>query len=563
MIPGTHRQRRFTPDPTSGEDKPPMAISWNTGSIARSGTSGSGVLDSSGFFVAVHSQGGGPGLGLGSPVALIYEHSDLIADELAAVVQIDDRAPSEMVVTADGNLFVLHGGTVYRFDPGRPGTFTRIAEGVSQLLAGGDHIWIVDSFQRILDYHDESWAFVDSAGTQHVATRDGQLFRVSGQVLQRWTGEPYEWQDVAFNPEGFEGLFAGLSTVYFTPSFGGGQTYRLDWGGDWTSVSAAGRGVEFAVTDDGHLVRRRSDGRVEIRQNQAWRKIGEGADRIWAGNETVYLRREETGEVFEWIQEGLWDKLTRPVSKMAVGGGMIAATDEATQNLHRYRHNPEAPLFEAHLVSDRPVEDRVLLQAQKHYVLDVPEGTDHLTVHLESLDGNSFFVAGRREAKPTLYRSRNDIEAQGLADSVTIDVPEFNGGPGAGLWHFTVNVENSMAGDFELTVELESDNPRNAPCEDCVAYAGALGWSGDYDYQPNGSYFYSHSGENHAWLEGPEGTDFDLRLYRWNGFSWILSANSLSWTSEEEIHHWDFPGYYLWKVNSYSGSGEYDLWIGN
>ncbi len=90
------------------------------------------------------------------------------------------------------------------------------------------------------------------------------------------------------------------------------------------------------------------------------------------------------------------------------------------------------------------------------------------------------------------------------------------------------------------------------------SYSGSLAGSGDYDYHPNGTYFYSSiSGTHRGCLRGPSGTDFDLYLWKWNGFYWATVAQSIGATSNEDVTYSGTAGYYVWRVVSYSGSGSY------
>ncbi|MBT8143129.1 MAG: S8 family serine peptidase, partial [Gammaproteobacteria bacterium] len=91
------------------------------------------------------------------------------------------------------------------------------------------------------------------------------------------------------------------------------------------------------------------------------------------------------------------------------------------------------------------------------------------------------------------------------------------------------------------------------------SYNGTLTGSGDYEYQPNGTYYYSGSGTHSGELSGAAGTDFDLYLWKWNGNSWSTVASSLSSSSEESITYSGSSGYYVWRIYSYSGSGSYDF----
>ena len=100
------------------------------------------------------------------------------------------------------------------------------------------------------------------------------------------------------------------------------------------------------------------------------------------------------------------------------------------------------------------------------------------------------------------------------------------------------------------------------PCTACTEYAGTLSGTGDSDYHPNGTYYYSGvSGTHRGWLSGPASADFDLYLQKWNGLYWAIVARSESATSEEQIAYTGTAGYYRWRVYSYSGSGSYTFWL--
>ena len=99
-----------------------------------------------------------------------------------------------------------------------------------------------------------------------------------------------------------------------------------------------------------------------------------------------------------------------------------------------------------------------------------------------------------------------------------------------------------------------------SPCQG-TRYTGTLSFTGDFDYQPNGSYYYSSSlGFHKGCLVGPSSGDFDLYLQKWNGTAWVIVAGSESATSNETISSFNGPGYYRWQIYSYSGSGSYNFW---
>lgn len=93
-------------------------------------------------------------------------------------------------------------------------------------------------------------------------------------------------------------------------------------------------------------------------------------------------------------------------------------------------------------------------------------------------------------------------------------------------------------------------------------YTGSLSGAGDYDYQPNGTYYTSSvTGYHDAYLEGASGTDFDLYLYKYNSRrrTWSTVASSTGSTSTETISYRGSSGNYMYVVYSYSGSGGYTL----
>lgn len=98
-------------------------------------------------------------------------------------------------------------------------------------------------------------------------------------------------------------------------------------------------------------------------------------------------------------------------------------------------------------------------------------------------------------------------------------------------------------------------------CPECDQYTGSLSGDGDVDFQPDGTYYYAPAGQHRGYLSAGAGTDFDLRLWKWNGNGWSTVASSLSYTSDEEIIYNGGAGYYAWRINSYSGSGSYTLAI--
>ena len=102
--------------------------------------------------------------------------------------------------------------------------------------------------------------------------------------------------------------------------------------------------------------------------------------------------------------------------------------------------------------------------------------------------------------------------------------------------------------------------PPPSGCSLAESYNGSLSGTGDADVHPGGTYFNStRSGTHRGCLRGPSGTDFDLYLYRWNGFSWSIVARGETSSSSEDVTYNGTTGYYYWRVVSYSGSGSYSF----
>lgn len=113
---------------------------------------------------------------------------------------------------------------------------------------------------------------------------------------------------------------------------------------------------------------------------------------------------------------------------------------------------------------------------------------------------------------------------------------------------------------FATAPTLYAQSPP-AACAGGLLHTGAVSFSGDYDYHPNGSYYSSSvSGYHKGCLVGPAGTDFDLYLQKWNGSSWAIVARGESSVSNETVSYFGTSGYYRWQVYSYSGAGSYNFW---
>ncbi len=92
------------------------------------------------------------------------------------------------------------------------------------------------------------------------------------------------------------------------------------------------------------------------------------------------------------------------------------------------------------------------------------------------------------------------------------------------------------------------------------SYDGSLSGTGATAYEPDGNYYHADSqGGHEGYLVGPGSVDFDLYLYKYRNGNWRKVATSTDADSEEYISYSGSPGYYLWMVYSYSGSGSYEF----
>ncbi|MGK7296126.1 MAG: PKD domain-containing protein [Candidatus Wenzhouxiangella sp. M2_3B_020] len=164
-------------------------------------------------------------------------------------------------------------------------------------------------------------------------------------------------------------------------------------------------------------------------------------------------------------------------------------------------------------------------------------------------------------------------DPDGSISSYSWDFGDGAGGSGSNPSHtytadgtYTVTLtvmDNDGATDTASQDVTVADTGGGAPCSGCDSRSGTLSGSGDWDAQPDGTYFYSGGGRFQAWLEGPSSADFDLELRKWNGSGWSRVARSISSTSSESIDYNGTAGYYYWRILSYSGSGSYDFWFIN
>ncbi len=117
---------------------------------------------------------------------------------------------------------------------------------------------------------------------------------------------------------------------------------------------------------------------------------------------------------------------------------------------------------------------------------------------------------------------------------------------------------------YGLTLVTTANSPPS-PSETCTGYPntykGTLA-AGQSLYQPMRSYYRStRSGVHSACLNGPNGSDFDLYLQKWdsNRGAWAVVATSEGPGSGATINYTGTAGYYRYRVTASVGSGPYVL----
>lgn len=181
--------------------------------------------------------------------------------------------------------------------------------------------------------------------------------------------------------------------------------------------------------------------------------------------------------------------------------------------------------------------------SKTYFYIDVPSDASKLTIWTTGGSGDADLYV-KYGSKPTLSSYDCRPYKNGNEETCTFS------SPASGTWWIMLHGYTSYS-DVSLTAAYETSSCSGE------TYTGTLSGSGDSDVQPDGTYYYSSAGTHTGVMDGPSGTDFDLYLYKWNGSSWKIVAQSISSTSHEEINYNGTSGYYYWRIKSYSGSGSY------
>ncbi|CRK58607.1 Putative Xaa-Pro dipeptidyl-peptidase (X-Pro dipeptidyl-peptidase) (X-prolyl-dipeptidyl aminopeptidase) (X-PDAP) [Alloactinosynnema sp. L-07] len=150
----------------------------------------------------------------------------------------------------------------------------------------------------------------------------------------------------------------------------------------------------------------------------------------------------------------------------------------------------------------------------------------------------------------------------GATDNVIRDyTANLSGETANGTW--TLRVQDAASGDTGTLRTWSLNLGGTPPPTGCAGYqvtkTGTLA-SGGNAYQPDNNYYETTvSGEHKACLDGPNGTDFDLYLQKWNGSAWSNVASGATSAADEKVTYTGTAGRYRYRIHAYSGSGGYTL----
>jgi len=188
-----------------------------------------------------------------------------------------------------------------------------------------------------------------------------------------------------------------------------------------------------------------------------------------------------------------------------------------------------------------------------HFYMEVPANASQLSFDMSGGSGDADLYV-RYGAEPTTsnwdcrpYRWGND-------ESCSFDNPQ------EGTWYVMVRGYESFSG-VSLVGNHDGSSTEPGACPaGYEEFDGSLsGGRGTSTYEPNGTYYQSGSGAHNGILVSPDNAIFDLYLQRWSGGSWQDVASSLpnSGTEAAEISYNGSAGYYVWRLEIWSGSGDY------
>lgn len=130
----------------------------------------------------------------------------------------------------------------------------------------------------------------------------------------------------------------------------------------------------------------------------------------------------------------------------------------------------------------------------------------------------------------------------------------------AGSDSFSFKATDSAGNTSNIATESVTVNAVTTACPTGYTHYSGTIFQGRVSNTPH--YYYARAGKEAATLSGPVGTNFDLYLYWWNGWTWLNVARSTGPTSTESItSNYSPTGYFGWQIYARSGSGTFDMCV--
>ncbi|MEO1480801.1 MAG: S8 family peptidase [Myxococcota bacterium] len=188
--------------------------------------------------------------------------------------------------------------------------------------------------------------------------------------------------------------------------------------------------------------------------------------------------------------------------------------------------------------------------SERFFTLDVEAGASNLAFTISGGSGDADLYV-RFGSPPTT--STSDCRPFQTGNNETCNFAN----PSVGTYFVMLRGYSSYSGVTLTGSYSVSTSGPTCPAGSEV-FTGTLNGTNDNAFEPGGTYYQTFvSGPHIGTLTGPSNADFDLELWRWNGSDWSTVASSTSGTSNESIQYSGSAGYYVWRVESYSGSGDY------
>ena len=195
--------------------------------------------------------------------------------------------------------------------------------------------------------------------------------------------------------------------------------------------------------------------------------------------------------------------------------------------------------------------------AELDFTMDVPAGATDLSFVMSGGSGDAdLYVKFGSEPTTSSYDCRPYVGG----NDETCDISNVQ----EGTYYVMIRGYSSFSSVSLVGSYTEDTGGGGGGTGSCPAgytqYTGTLTGSGDEEFEPDGTYYYSGTSGTHAGeLTGASGTDFDLYLRKWNGSGWSNVRSGTSSDSNESVSYSGTSGYYVWRVYSYSGSGDYNF----